>query len=125
MKIINESTIGKQIYSVLKDRKMSIQDFADAIPCARTNVYDIFNRSSIDTELLLRISNILHFSFFEYLEKKRKEQLGNTLGFQTYNSLNTLNYGVRPAVSDSSPQSYKYSTEEEILASYRKYMSQF
>ena len=33
--------------------------------CNRTNVYKIFNRTSIDTELLLKISNVLKRNFFE------------------------------------------------------------
>ena len=33
--------------------------------CDRTNVYNIFRRQSLDTELLLRISIILEYNFFQ------------------------------------------------------------
>lgn len=38
--------------------------FAAQLHCDRTNVYDIFRRQSIDTELLTRISKILGHDFF-------------------------------------------------------------
>ena len=38
---------------------------AQEICCDRTNVYKIFHRASIDTELLLRISNVLKRNFFD------------------------------------------------------------
>ena len=38
---------------------------ARKLNCNRTNIYKIFNRSTIDTELLLKISNVLQHNFFE------------------------------------------------------------
>lgn len=40
----------------------------------RTNVYNIFKRQSIDTETLLRISQILNHDFFSYY----RQQIGRT-----------------------------------------------
>ncbi len=39
--------------------------FAKCLNCHRVNVYDIFTRRTIDTELLWRISTILNYNFFQ------------------------------------------------------------
>ena len=68
--------IGLLIRQKLKERKKTIVWLAAKLSCSRTNVYKIFNKRSIDTNYLLRISDILNFDFFElYSEelKKRKE----------------------------------------------------
>ena len=49
----------------MKDRKVSVTEFAKRINTNRNNVYDIFKRKSIDTELLFKISKILSYNFFE------------------------------------------------------------
>ncbi len=41
--------------------------FAKCLNCHRVNVYDIFKRRTIDTELLWRISVILKHNFFRDL----------------------------------------------------------
>ena len=48
-------------------KQMSITEFAEKICCQRNNVYDIFNRSKIDTILLKRISEVLNHNFFQDL----------------------------------------------------------
>ena len=45
-------------------QERTISWFAKKLCCDRTNVYSIFKRQSIDTELLLRISEALHYDFF-------------------------------------------------------------
>ncbi len=57
--------IGKIIERVLREQGRSVSWFAKQIYCERTNVYSIFKRSSIDTDLLVRISNVLSYDFFE------------------------------------------------------------
>lgn len=56
--------IGKEIKRVLKERGMTISEFAKRINTHRRNVYDIFERKSIDTFLLQEISRILSYDFF-------------------------------------------------------------
>jgi hypothetical protein len=56
--------IGKKIRQVLSDQKMPVQNFAYAISRSRTVVYDIFERETIDTGLLLKISEVLGYDFF-------------------------------------------------------------
>ncbi|WP_245208243.1 XRE family transcriptional regulator [Bacteroides faecium] len=58
--------IGKLIEEELRRQERSVSWFAKKLYCDRTNVYSIFKRSSIDTELLLRISIILNRNFFSY-----------------------------------------------------------
>lgn len=59
-----ELHIGKMIRQVLKKQSRSITWFANELHCCRTNVYLIFNKQHIDTELLTRISKILGHNFF-------------------------------------------------------------
>ncbi len=47
--------IGVEIKAVLHTKGMSISEFARRIGTSRENAYSIFNRTSIDTELLLKI----------------------------------------------------------------------
>ena len=58
--------IGKIIKTELHRQDRPVTWFANKLYCDRTNVYSIFKRKSIDTELLLRISQILNHDFFSY-----------------------------------------------------------
>lgn len=60
--------IGQLIEAELRRQERSITWFAKKLFCDRTNVYNIFKRQSIDTETLLRISQILHHDFFVYYQ---------------------------------------------------------
>ncbi len=57
--------IGEAIKSELLRQERSISWLARKLYCDRSNVYDIFKRRSIDTDLLLRISLVLKRNFFE------------------------------------------------------------
>ncbi len=56
--------IGVEIKAVLHTKGMSISEFARRIGTSRENAYSIFNRTSIDTELLLKICRVLEYDFF-------------------------------------------------------------
>ena len=64
--------IGSIIEQKVKENSMSIKEFAERINCERSNVYHIFKQKSIDSELLIRISETLNYDFFNeiYLDKK-------------------------------------------------------
>lgn len=62
--------IGKVIQEVLKRDGHSVQWFSIQICCTRTHVYKIFNRHSIDTEMLMRISKALNHDFFRDYSKE-------------------------------------------------------
>lgn len=56
--------IGQLIRRELIRQHHSTTWFAQAMACSRTNVYKMFEKSSIDTDTLLRISAILEVDFF-------------------------------------------------------------
>jgi len=76
-----ELHIGKMIRDRLKEDGRSASWLAKKIHCKRDNIYKIFQRTSIDTALLLRISCVLKTNFFacmsdlyEILEKDVSEE---------------------------------------------------
>lgn len=68
--------IGARIREVLmqKSREYTVTWLAKQLNCHRVNIYDIFNRSTIDTELLRRISLVLGHDFFQDLSDDLKKQ---------------------------------------------------
>jgi predicted transcriptional regulator len=55
--------IGNIIKEKLVEKSMTVTDFAHSIDRERTTVYDIFERKSIDIELLIKISQVLDYDF--------------------------------------------------------------
>jgi len=70
---MNNIHIGSIIKQKLEESSMSMKEFAGRIKCERTTVYNIFERKSIDSELLLRISQALNFDFYNevYLNNEK------------------------------------------------------
>lgn len=67
--------IGQLIHVRLQERGMSVSHLARQLSCERSNLYRIFERESIDTRLLLRISRVLEYDFFRlYSDELRKEK---------------------------------------------------
>ncbi|MCM1449408.1 MAG: hypothetical protein NC082_03630 [Clostridiales bacterium] len=66
--------IGSKIRDVLmqQSREHTVTWLSKKLNCHRVNVYDIFNRSTIDTELLRRISLVLGHDFFQDLSDDLK-----------------------------------------------------
>ena len=58
--------IGHLIQAQLKADKRSVGWLAKQIPCTRNHVYKIFNRPSLDADLILKISIAMSFNFFQY-----------------------------------------------------------
>ncbi|MDR3236547.1 MAG: helix-turn-helix domain-containing protein [Prevotellaceae bacterium] len=58
--------IGEAIKQKMQERSMSAAALAAAVHCSRTNIYALFKRKSIDTELLCRISKVLDYDFLSY-----------------------------------------------------------
>ncbi len=63
---MSDVIIGKVIEEELRHQERTVVWLSRRLSCNRTNVYKLFNRSSIDAELLLRISNILKTNLFSY-----------------------------------------------------------
>jgi transcriptional regulator with XRE-family HTH domain len=76
--------IGNKIKSTVTKKGISVSEFGRRINMSRENVYSIFKRKSIDTELLSRISKVLEYDFFQYYtpiaaELKKVREENNTL----------------------------------------------
>nr|MBE6191842.1 XRE family transcriptional regulator [Rikenellaceae bacterium] len=56
--------IGELIKAEVQRQGRSVSWLARELHCDRSNVYDIFKRQSIDTQQLLRISQLLGRNFF-------------------------------------------------------------
>lgn len=61
-----EIFIGRMIQEELKNQERTVTWLARKLNCDRTNIYDIFKRHSIDSELLLRVCVVLNVNFFDY-----------------------------------------------------------
>ena len=58
--------IGHVIREQLKADKRSVGWLSREIGCSRNHLYKVFRKSSLDGELLLRISLVMNFNFFQY-----------------------------------------------------------
>ena len=67
--------IGQIIREEVDRQGLTIDEFAKRISTSRSNAYGIFNRLSIDMELLKRISKVLHRNFFAEMAKQMNLQL--------------------------------------------------
>ncbi len=64
--------IGKKIKDEVYKQRISVIDFADRINRSRNVVYDIFERESIDTDLLNKIGKILNCDFFSMYSSQKE-----------------------------------------------------
>ncbi|MCQ2113387.1 MAG: helix-turn-helix transcriptional regulator [Bacteroidaceae bacterium] len=57
--------IGKRIREVLDEKGQSVTWFAQTLCYSRTNIYKIFQKETIDSDILMTISDILNHDFFK------------------------------------------------------------
>jgi len=69
METQNKLHIGHMVKSIFDKSGLSVAEFARRIHCERTNVYKIFNRRTIDVEMLVAISEALEHNFLEDVMK--------------------------------------------------------
>lgn len=74
--IISMKHIGALIKEELEKQERSISWFARKLSCDRSNIYRLFQKESIDTTLLLRISILLGRNFFDDLSERVREKEG-------------------------------------------------
>lgn len=60
--------IGQLVKSKLREQGRSVVWLATQIPCTTNNLHKILKKKSIDVELLWRISEILHYNFFQEIK---------------------------------------------------------
>lgn len=56
--------IGHCIFQKLQEKGKTTVWLSQQIGCHRTNVYKLYDKMSIDTNILMRISKILGYDFF-------------------------------------------------------------
>ncbi len=66
---MEEIHIGQRIKEVFDTKGITVTEFARRINKSRENIYSIFSRKTIDTGLLLIISKVLDFDFFELFSR--------------------------------------------------------
>ena len=73
--------IGTILREKLKTDGKSVVWLARELGCHRTNIYNLFDKNSLDTQLLQRISIIMNYNFFELYredtERKINEKSSN------------------------------------------------
>ena len=57
--------IGTHIRQRLDEQHQTVVWLSRQLACSRTNVYKIFEKSNLDTALLMRISLVLDYDFFK------------------------------------------------------------
>lgn len=62
--------IGNLIKQQVIEQNITVVWFAKQLSCSRTNVYKIFDKATIDTSVLMRISIILHYDFFKHYSEE-------------------------------------------------------
>lgn len=71
---IGMKSIGIVIREELKRQERSVTWFANKLSCDRSNIYRLFQKDSIDTHLLARISLLLDHDFFKDLSESINEK---------------------------------------------------
>ena len=56
----------------MEERQITVVWLAKHLSCSRTNIYKIFEKHSVDTDILARISIILEFDFFSLYSEAMK-----------------------------------------------------
>ena len=66
--------IGHRIREVAHEQGHTSVWLARELGCDRTNIYRIYEKMSLDTSVLLRLSRILQHNFFNELAKEVSEE---------------------------------------------------
>lgn len=75
--------IGHLIREQLKADNRSVSWLAREIHCTRNHVYKIFNKPSLDARLILKISKVMQFNFFQYYSVEFLESMKARMGEET------------------------------------------
>jgi hypothetical protein len=72
--------IGQLIQDQLKKDQRSVGWLSRQIPCTRNHVYKLFKKASLDADLLLRISIVMQFNFFQYYTAEFLQSMKERVG---------------------------------------------
>ncbi len=99
--------IGKLIKQEMIRQCMKPQELADLVYVSTTNIYSIFKRKSIDTELLERFSQAMHTNFFAPMAQEVDEQVNGKEPTEALDEVNRLSCMVQG-------NDLKFFTEDEL-----------
>lgn len=98
--------IGKKIEEEARRQQCNITELADIVGLSRNVVYNVFGRSSINTELLLKFSFALKHDFFRYYTQafegapeNRESNVKNDIR-AIHNTLKGLEFSIEKLISD-------------------------
>lgn len=66
--------MGHIVEARVRSHGVSVGWLARQISCTRNNIYGIFSRASLDSDLLFRLSAALDYDFFAVLSRCLKEE---------------------------------------------------
>ena len=64
-------SIGRLIQEVFEETEMKVAVLARRIGMSRQSVYNIFEKETLETELLMKISQVLGYDFFRHFRFER------------------------------------------------------
>ncbi|MDR2971383.1 MAG: hypothetical protein LBU83_05585 [Bacteroidales bacterium] len=69
----DEIHIGKKIQYVFNQSGLTVSQFARMLDVYRPRIYSIFESKTIETDMLCKISDVLHYDFFSEVYIKKRE----------------------------------------------------
>ena len=76
----NNIHIGHLIQTQLKADQRSASWLAREIGCSRNHVYKVFKKSSLEADLILKISIAMSFNFFQYYSAEVNAAMKTRMG---------------------------------------------
>jgi hypothetical protein len=70
--------IGEKVRARAKELRIGPTELGRLIKTSKQNVFGIFGRKSMDTDLLLRLSKVLEFDFFVYYYSSKNSTTANS-----------------------------------------------
>lgn len=67
--------IGEKVEARAKELRIGPTELARKIKTTKQNIYHIYKRESIDTELLMRLSKVLDYDFFQYYSEENESMV--------------------------------------------------
>lgn len=64
--------IGEKIREKARERRIGPSELGRMINTSKQNIYSIFKRKTVDTDLLHKLSEALQFDFFSYYIERRE-----------------------------------------------------
>ncbi|HKC68997.1 MAG TPA: helix-turn-helix transcriptional regulator [Bacteroidia bacterium] len=111
--------IGEIIKEAVKEKKMDVTEFAKKINYTRRNVYKIFNKPSIETDVLVKISEVLGENLFiRFLTNKEIAAYGHTKLKQVelWHALEEWQAALSVATEDKRKEELKIQKRRELKA---------